>query len=109
MSMRLHRSEVNERTANIAGMANANLDFHAADLGSHPIRSDDIFSGLFVTLGLIDAMPPAGAMIDLALRGEEFNSGAGVACQVPNALIPSKPFSFDVRAAVGRFRASCRR
>jgi CheY-like chemotaxis protein len=80
-------------------------------------------------LGLIDAMQLDGAIIDLSLRGEESYpvadalanrgipfafatgySGAGVARQFPNALILSKPFSFeDVRAAVRRFRASCRR
>jgi CheY-like chemotaxis protein len=80
-------------------------------------------------LGLIDTQPLDGAIIDLSLRGEESYSvahalasrgipfafatgysGADVARQFPDAMILSKPFSFDdVRAAVGKFRASGRR
>jgi CheY-like chemotaxis protein len=80
-------------------------------------------------LGLIDVTPLDGAIIDLSLRGEESYSvahalatrgipfafatgysGADVARQFPDAMILSKPFSFDdVRAAVGKFLASCRR
>jgi CheY-like chemotaxis protein len=78
-------------------------------------------------LGLIDASPLSGAIIDVSLRGEEsyavadalqirgvpfaFATGygrSGVANRFPNALILPKPFSFDdVKTVIGKFRESC--